>query len=123
VLKSTRALAFAAGADSIWLPDHLIGVIPRSIYTTKHVAVKRLVPSLDACYEPWTVLGALAARNRLGRLRLGTGCTDTARRNPAVTAQAAATLHQLSRGRAILGIGVGLGMNQSPYGVPADRPV
>jgi phthiodiolone/phenolphthiodiolone dimycocerosates ketoreductase len=123
VLTSTRALALATGADSIWLPDHLIGVIPRSIYTAEHVAIKRLVPSLDACYEPWTVLGLLAARNRLGRLRLGTGCTDTARRNPAVTAQAAATLHQLSRGRAILGIGAGEGMNQSPYGVPADRPV
>jgi phthiodiolone/phenolphthiodiolone dimycocerosates ketoreductase len=123
VLKSTRAVAVATGADSIWLPDHLIGVIPRSIYTAKHVAIKRLVPSLDACYEPWTVLGLLAARNRLGRLRLGTGCTDTARRNPAVTAQAAATLHQLSRGRAILGIGAGERMNQSPYGVSADRRV
>lgn len=123
VLTTTRALALATGADSILLPDHLIGVIPRSIYTSKYVAMTRLVPSLDACYEPWTMLGLLAARNRLGRLRLGTGCTDTARRNPAVTAQAAATLHQLTRGRAILGIGAGEGMNQSPYGVPADRRV
>jgi phthiodiolone/phenolphthiodiolone dimycocerosates ketoreductase len=123
VLTSTRALAFTTGADSILLPDHLISVIPRSIYTAKYVVIKRLVPSLDACYEPWTVLGLLAARNRLGRLRLGTGCTDTARRNPAVTAQAAATLHQLSKGRAILGIGAGEGMNQSPYGVPADQRV
>jgi phthiodiolone/phenolphthiodiolone dimycocerosates ketoreductase len=123
VLSSTRALALATGADSMWMPDHLIGVIPRSIYTARNVAIKRLVPSLDACYEPWTVLGLLAARNRLRHLRLGTGCTDTARRNPAVTAQAAATLHQLSRGRAILGIGAGEGMNQSPYGVPADHLV
>lgn len=123
VLTSTRALAVAAGADSIMLPDHLIGVIPRSIYTAEHVAMTRLVPSLDACYEPWTVLGLLAARNRIGRFRLGTGCTDTARRHPSVTAQAAATLHQLSRGRAILGIGAGEGMNQLPYGVVADRRV
>jgi phthiodiolone/phenolphthiodiolone dimycocerosates ketoreductase len=123
VLTSTRALAFATGADSILLPDHLIGVLPRSIYTAEHAGITRLVPSLDACYDPWTVLGLLAARNRLRRLRLGTGCTDIARRHPAVTAQAAATLHQLSRGRAILGIGAGEGMNQSPYGVPADRRV
>ncbi len=123
VLTSTRALAFATGADSIWLPDHLIGVIPRSIYTAEHVAIQRIVPSLDACYEPWTMLGHLAARNRLSRLRLGIGCTDTARRNPAVTAQAAATLHQLSKGRAVLGLGAGERMNQSPYGVAADRPV
>jgi len=123
VLTSTRALALTTGADSIFLPDHLMGVIPRSIYTARHVAIKRLVPDLDACYEPWTVLGHLAARNRLGRVRLGTGCTDAERRNPAVTAQAAATLHQLSRGRAILGIGTGEGMNQSPYGIFPDHLV
>lgn len=123
VLTSTRALALATGADSLLVPDHLIGVIPRAIFTPRHVAVARLAPSLDACYEPWTVLGLLAARNRLGRFRLGTGCTDIARRSPAVTAQAAATLHQLTRGRAILGIGAGEGMNQLPYGVPADRMV
>jgi alkanesulfonate monooxygenase SsuD/methylene tetrahydromethanopterin reductase-like flavin-dependent oxidoreductase (luciferase family) len=35
------------------------------------------------------------------------GVTDAGRRNPAVTAQAAATLHLLTRGRALLGIGVG----------------
>lgn len=123
VLTSTRALALATGADSILLPDHLIGVIPRSIYTAENVAITRLVPDLDACYEPWTVLGHLAARNRFGRLRLGTGSTDTQRRNPAVTAQAAATLHQLSRGRAILGIGAGEGMNKSPYGISSERQV
>ena len=122
-LKTTRALALATGADSLLLPDHLIQVFPRSIYTAKHAAVKHFLPDLDACYEPWTVLGHLAGRNRLGRLRLGTGCTDTARRNPAVTAQAAATLHQLTRGRAILGIGAGEGMNQTPYGVPTERRV
>jgi phthiodiolone/phenolphthiodiolone dimycocerosates ketoreductase len=121
VLNSTRAMAFASGADSIWLPDHLIGVIPRSIYTAENVAIKQLLPDLDACYEPWTLLGHLAARNRLSRVRLATGCTDVQRRNPAVTAQAAATLHQLSRGRAILGIGAGEGMNSSPYGIPTDH--
>lgn len=123
VLRSTRALALATGADSILLPDHLIGVIPRSIYTAENVAIKRLLPDLDACYEPWTVLGHLAARNRFKRLRLGTGCTDTRRRHPAVTAQAAATLHHLSRGRAILGIGAGEGMNQTPYGIATDHLV
>jgi phthiodiolone/phenolphthiodiolone dimycocerosates ketoreductase len=123
VLRSTQALAISTGADSIWLPDHLISVIPRVLFTPRHVAITRFVPSLDACYEPWTVLGYLAARNRLGRLRLGVGCTDTARRNPAVTAQAAATLHQLSGGRAILGIGAGEGMDNTPYGVSWDRPV
>ena len=49
------------------------------------------------------MLGYLAAKNRFGRLRLGVGVTDTGRRNPAVTAQAVATLHLLTHGRAILG--------------------
>jgi phthiodiolone/phenolphthiodiolone dimycocerosates ketoreductase len=40
-------------------------------------------------------------------MRLGIGVTDAGRRNPAVTAQAAATLHLLTRGRGILGIGTG----------------
>jgi alkanesulfonate monooxygenase SsuD/methylene tetrahydromethanopterin reductase-like flavin-dependent oxidoreductase (luciferase family) len=61
------------------------------------------IPTIDAYLEPWTVLGNFAARNRLGRLRLGTAVTDVGRRNPAVTAQAAATLHLLTRGRANCG--------------------
>ncbi|MGH3564116.1 MAG: LLM class flavin-dependent oxidoreductase [Mycobacterium sp.] len=48
------------------------------------------------------MLGYLASRNRFGRLRLGVGVTDTSRRHPAVTAQAAATLHLITRGHAIL---------------------
>jgi phthiodiolone/phenolphthiodiolone dimycocerosates ketoreductase len=123
VLRTTRLNALVTGADSILVPDHLIQVIPQSIYTPERVAAERVISSLDASYDPWTVLGLLAARNRVRRLRLGTGCTDTARRHPAVTAQAAATLHQLTRGGAILGIGAGEGMNQTPYGVPTARRV
>ena len=73
--------------------------------------------------EPWTTLGHLAARNRVGRIRLGVAVTDTGRRNPAVTAQAAATLNLLTRGRAILGIGPGEREGNQPYGVDWSRPV
>lgn len=69
------------------------------------------------------MLGHLSARNRVGRLRLGVGVTDGGRRNPAVTAQAAATLHLLSRGRAILGIGPGEREGNEPYGVDWSKPV
>ena len=69
------------------------------------------------------MLGHLAARNRLGRLRLGVGVADAGRRNPAVTAQAAATLHLLTRGRAILGIGPGKREGNQPYGVDWTKPV
>ena len=47
----------------------------------------------------------------------------TGRRNPAVTAQAAATLHLLTRGRAILGIGPGEREGNEPYGVDWSKPV
>jgi phthiodiolone/phenolphthiodiolone dimycocerosates ketoreductase len=47
----------------------------------------------------------------------------TGRRNPAVTAQAAATLHLLTRGRAILGIGTGEREGNEPYGVDWSKPV
>jgi alkanesulfonate monooxygenase SsuD/methylene tetrahydromethanopterin reductase-like flavin-dependent oxidoreductase (luciferase family) len=69
------------------------------------------------------MLGYLAAHNRLGRLRLGVCVTDTARRNPAVTAQAAATLQLLTRGRAILGIGTGEREGNESYGVDWSKPV
>ena len=109
--------------DSFWLPDHLNSLLPRSVMTPKYVGAARLVPDTDAYLEPWTMLGNFAARNRFGRLRLGTAVTDVGRRNPAVTAQAAATLHLLTRGRAILGIGTGEREGNEPYGVDWSKPV
>ena len=81
------------------------------------------MPRPDAISEPWTALGYLAAKNRFARMRLGVGVTDAGRRNPAVTAQAAATLHLLTRGRAILGIGTGEREGNEPYGVDWSKPV
>jgi phthiodiolone/phenolphthiodiolone dimycocerosates ketoreductase len=98
-------------------------LFPRSMWTRDYCGAARLIPRADASLEPWTMLGHLAARNRLGRLRLGVSVTDTGRRNPAVTAQAAATLHLLTRGRAILGIGTGEREGNEPYGVDWSKPV
>src|SRR5277367_4836270 len=116
--------AAATGADSLWVGDHLNALVPNSIATPEHFGVAaKLVPDVDAVLEPWTMLGLLAARNRVRRLRLGVSVTDASRRNPAVTAQAAATLHLLTRGRAILGIGVGEREGNEPYGVTRIKPV
>ena len=116
--------AAAGGADSYWVGDHLNSFLPRSVATPEYFGVAaRLVPRIDAVLEPWTMLGHLAARNRLRRLRLGVCVTDAGRRNPAVTAQAAATLHLLTRGRAMLGIGVGERESNEPYGVEWTKPV
>ena len=115
--------AVASGVDSFWVPDHLNSLFPRSLWKPKYAGAAKFMPSLDAYLEPWTMLGHIAARNRVGRLRLGVGVTDTGRRNPAVTAQAAATLHLLTRGRAILGIGSGEREGNEPYGVDWSKPV
>jgi phthiodiolone/phenolphthiodiolone dimycocerosates ketoreductase len=123
VTRSSYLSAVAARADSFWLADHLNSLFPRAMAQPKYIGAARLTPKVDANLEPWTVLGHLAARNRLGRMHLGIGVTDTGRRNPAVTAQAAATLHLLTRGRAILGIGTGEREGNEPYGVDWSRPV
>jgi phthiodiolone/phenolphthiodiolone dimycocerosates ketoreductase len=121
--RATYLNALTNRVDSLWLPDHLNGLFPRSLWKQKYCGATKLVPTLDAYMEPWTMLGHLAARNRAGRMHLGTSVTDTGRRNPAVTAQAAATLHLLTRGRAILGIGTGEREGNEPYGVEWSKPV
>jgi phthiodiolone/phenolphthiodiolone dimycocerosates ketoreductase len=68
----TRANYMAAVAnrvDSFWVPHHLNALFPRSIWASKYCGAARLVPRADASLEPWTMLGHLAARNRLRRLR------------------------------------------------------
>ena len=117
-------LAAASGrVDSFWVPDHLNALLPRALWSPQYCGGSKLVPSIDAVLEPWTMLGHVAAKNRTARLRLGVSVTDTGRRNPAVTAQAAATLNLLTRGRAILGIGSGEREGNEPYGVDWSKPV
>lgn len=122
-LLTNRWVANAAQADSLFIPDHLTGLLPASIWRPEYVGAARLIPQVNAHYDPWTALGYVAAQSIRKRMRIGIGVTDAGRRNPAVTAQAAATLHLLSRGRAILGIGPGERENNEPYGVDWRAPV
>ena len=55
--------------------------------------------------DPWVQLGALAAVTT--RVSIGICVTDPYIRHPALTAAAAATLQELSQGRAVLGLGAG----------------
>ena len=115
--------AVAMGVDWFWVPDHLNAIFPRSLWQSKYCGAARIQPSVDASMEPWAMLGNIAARNRISRLPLGIGVTDAGRRNPAVTAQAAATMNLLTRGRFILGIGPGEREGNEPYGVEWSKPV
>ncbi|MDT5004031.1 MAG: phthiodiolone/phenolphthiodiolone dimycocerosates ketoreductase [Mycobacterium sp.] len=123
MVRNTQMTAQAAQADSLWVPDHLNSLLPRSVMKKPYMGAAPLTPRADACLEPWTMLGHIAAKNRWRRLNLGVAVTDAGRRNPAVTAQAAATLHLLSKGRAILGIGTGEREGNEPYGVDWSKPV
>jgi coenzyme F420-dependent glucose-6-phosphate dehydrogenase len=88
------------GLDSVWISDHF--------QPWRHVdghAPSALV------WLPW-----VAART--SRVQLGTSVlTPTLRYNPAVIAQAFATLGVLAPGRVILGIGTGEALNETAVGV------
>jgi 5,10-methylenetetrahydromethanopterin reductase len=81
--------AEAAGFDFVTISDHF----HPWLYSHPHSP------------HAWPVLGAVAATT--ARVTLGTGVTNPLTRHPAVTAGAIATLQELSRGRAVLGIGLG----------------
>src|SRR5919106_4344333 len=70
--------------------------------------------------DPSTVLAAIAMQTRL--LRVGPGVTNPYSRHPALLATAAATLDELSGGRAVLGIGAG-GTNHAALGIEREAPV
>ena len=104
------------GVDSLFLPDHYLSFVPRSVWGPELTPAAKLVPSPDAFFDPFVMMGMMAARYR--RVRIGTGVTEPFRRHPATLAQAFVTLDHLTRGRAILGIGNGERENTEPYGIP-----
>jgi coenzyme F420-dependent glucose-6-phosphate dehydrogenase len=66
--------------------------------------------------QAWTLVGAIGQATT--RVELGTGVTAPVHRyHPAVVAQFAATLEELTPGRAFLGIGSGESLNESPAGM------
>jgi probable F420-dependent oxidoreductase len=80
------------GYTTAWLPDH---VLPPGEFGQ----------AFGGVYEPLVTIGHLAAVTE--RLRLGTSVLVVPLRDPFVLAKQVATLHQLSGGRVILGVGVG----------------
>jgi len=82
------------GLDSVWVHDH--------VFNVGHVADRI---GGRPYHEPLTVLSFVAARTT--RIRLGTSVLVLPYHNPIRLAKTAATLDVLSRGRLILGVGVG----------------
>lgn len=89
-LRVALETADAAGADDLWVDDHLL--------TDEGDAA-------DPKFEGWTTLAAAAAVTT--RARLGLLVAANTIRNPGLTAKLATTLDQISDGRAMLGLGGG----------------
>ena len=71
--------------------------------------------------DPFAVLAAAAVAT--DRIRLATGITNPYVRHPGVAAASMLTVHELSGGRAVLGVGAGGQMSLAPFGLRASRPV
>lgn len=103
-LLDVARLAEQHGWDGCFLWDHILverdGAVPVS--------------------EPWTVLAAVATATT--RIRLGTLVTPVARRRPWVLARQVTTVDLLSRGRAVLGVGLGVPADAeyAAFGEPDD---
>jgi probable F420-dependent oxidoreductase len=98
--------AEALGFDSVWAHDH--------VFNVGHV-LDRI--GRRPYYEPLTLLTYVAARTE--RVRLGTSVLVLPYHHPIRLAKAAATLDVLSRGRLILGVGVGaIEQEMQALGVP-----
>lgn len=71
--------------------------------------------------EPFSVLAAAAVKTE--RIRLAVGVTNPYVRHPGLAASSMLTIHELSGGRAILGVGAGGQMSLGPFGLAAVRPL
>jgi phthiodiolone/phenolphthiodiolone dimycocerosates ketoreductase len=112
-------LARLMGASTVWLPDHFMSFTPPHVWTTATTAAARVVPSLDALFDPLQILAVTALRTR--GVDVGTSVTECFRRHPMSLAQSFVTLDHLSKGRAILGIGNGVRENTEPYGLAYEK--
>ena len=113
-------LAQMLRADDVWLGDHTRAMLPDSVWDPATNPLARVVPDLDAYFDPTAVIARYAGR--LGP-RIGTSVTDAIRRTPADLARAWLTLHHVTGGRAVLGIGSGEIENTVPYGQSTARSV
>jgi 5,10-methylenetetrahydromethanopterin reductase len=88
----------SCGFHSLWIPEHFMHG------------------------EVFTLLGAAAVCTE--KILLGTGIVCLPVRHPALTAMAASTLHKISRGRVVLGIGLGdESLMQNSLGIDTSKPL
>lgn len=104
--------------DSVWVPDHLLGVFHPELWPEMSGSAASADP--DSWYDSFVCLGAIGQESRLP---MGTCVTDTARRRAADVARTALTLHHICRGGFNLGLGAGEAENLLPFGYDFATPV
>lgn len=103
----------ATGWDGAYLADHFM---PHGDFTPD---VDQSLPLDGDTFECWSALTALAAL--VPRLRFGTLVSSITYRHPAVLANIAAAVDNISNGRLVLGIGAGWQENEhAAYGIELD---
>jgi F420-dependent oxidoreductase-like protein len=103
----------ATGWDGAYLADHFM---PHGDFTPD---VDMSAPLDGDTFECWSVLAALAAL--VPRLRFGTLVSSITYRHPAVLANIAAAVDNISDGRLVLGIGAGWQENEhAAYGIELE---
>jgi alkanesulfonate monooxygenase SsuD/methylene tetrahydromethanopterin reductase-like flavin-dependent oxidoreductase (luciferase family) len=90
-------IAEACGLDEVWIADE------------------------GVAREPLTILAAAALLTT--RITLAVGITSPLLRHPGALAATAATLDELSEGRALLGLGLGGTESLGPFGITSPRPI
>jgi alkanesulfonate monooxygenase SsuD/methylene tetrahydromethanopterin reductase-like flavin-dependent oxidoreductase (luciferase family) len=121
--RSARRALYLAPFDELADPVLLVDLAVRAeargwdgLFLWDHIAYS---PPVRALADPWVALSAIAAHTQ--RLRLGPMITPLSRRRVQKVARETATLDQLSRGRLILGVGLGANDNEfEPYGDVVD---
>ncbi len=111
--------ADASGFATLWVGEHVVMVDdPSSRYP--YAADGRIPIPADADWlDPLVALGFVAAVT--GRIRLGTGVLLLPEHSPVLVAKQAVTLDTLSRGRLVLGVGVGWSAEEfAALGVPFE---
>jgi len=93
------------GFDSVWLHDHLfMPAAIRSRYPYNEAGVAGFAYRQDI-YDPMALMAAIAVATQ--RVEIGTSVLIVPYRNPLLLAKMLSTADQLSKGRILLGIGVG----------------
>jgi probable F420-dependent oxidoreductase len=104
-LAAMGVAAEAAGADGIWLADHLVLVDEEQTGYPYAADGSFGAPSSYPFYESLASAAFLAASTK--RCRIGIGVLILPQRNVLEVAKAASTIDRLSGGRFVLGVGVG----------------